>query len=206
MPMAYSVAKWYPRLGIVLWILVLHLPCVSSLFLIFGLSLSNLAFGQPLDSIKLKTDIMNRKRELIGRADLTVNDQAAVLTVALWQITPGWHAMHFHSHGDCSDPLDGFIKSGGHLSVHDHQHGVASAGGFHTGDLANIYAHDIRRPTVKVPQVLVTQILPWINRSMLTQSFALIIHEGPDDYLSNPAGNAGPREACGVFEFPKVSD
>ncbi len=29
---------------------------------------------------------------------------------------------------------------------------------------------------------------------------AIVIHEGPDDYVSDPAGDAGPRIACGVIE------
>jgi Cu/Zn superoxide dismutase len=29
---------------------------------------------------------------------------------------------------------------------------------------------------------------------------AIVIHEGPDDYQSDPAGNAGKRVACGVIK------
>ena len=29
---------------------------------------------------------------------------------------------------------------------------------------------------------------------------AIMIHEGPDDYVSDPAGAAGPRVACGVIQ------
>jgi Cu-Zn family superoxide dismutase len=29
---------------------------------------------------------------------------------------------------------------------------------------------------------------------------ALVIHAGPDDQMSNPAGNSGARVACGVIE------
>ena len=28
---------------------------------------------------------------------------------------------------------------------------------------------------------------------------AIMIHSGPDDYVSDPAGAAGPRIACGVI-------
>jgi len=28
---------------------------------------------------------------------------------------------------------------------------------------------------------------------------ALVVHEGPDDYKTDPAGNAGKRLACGVI-------
>ena len=33
---------------------------------------------------------------------------------------------------------------------------------------------------------------------------AVIIHENPDDYRSQPAGNAGRRLACGVIEWTWV--
>jgi Cu-Zn family superoxide dismutase len=29
---------------------------------------------------------------------------------------------------------------------------------------------------------------------------ALVIHAGPDDYKTDPAGNSGDRIACGVIE------
>lgn len=29
---------------------------------------------------------------------------------------------------------------------------------------------------------------------------AIIIHQGPDDYQSQPSGNAGKRIACGIIE------
>jgi len=28
---------------------------------------------------------------------------------------------------------------------------------------------------------------------------AIVVHEGKDDYMTNPAGNAGARIACGVI-------
>jgi Cu-Zn family superoxide dismutase len=29
---------------------------------------------------------------------------------------------------------------------------------------------------------------------------AVVVHENPDDYRSQPAGNSGPRIACGVIK------
>jgi Cu-Zn family superoxide dismutase len=29
---------------------------------------------------------------------------------------------------------------------------------------------------------------------------ALVVHEGADDYTTDPAGAAGPRIACGIIE------
>jgi superoxide dismutase, Cu-Zn family len=31
---------------------------------------------------------------------------------------------------------------------------------------------------------------------------AVVVHAGVDDYKSDPAGNAGPRLACGVIASP----
>jgi Cu-Zn family superoxide dismutase len=33
---------------------------------------------------------------------------------------------------------------------------------------------------------------------------ALVVHAGPDDYKSDPAGNAGDRLACGVIDARAV--
>lgn len=35
---------------------------------------------------------------------------------------------------------------------------------------------------------------------------SVIIHENPDDYRSQPAGNAGKRLACGVIEWLEVEE
>jgi len=35
---------------------------------------------------------------------------------------------------------------------------------------------------------------------------SVIIHQNPDDYRSQPAGNAGKRLACGIVGYISVED
>ena len=153
----------------------------------------------------VQAQIMNRQGQTVGKAQLTLSDHGGLLRVTMWNMPVGWHGMHFHAVGDCSDPEYGFMRSGGHLDLVQRAHGVHAASGYHTGDLANVYAHEVavssENATMAVPQVQVEQVLPWVNRTVLTQSFSLVIHESPDDYVSSPTGNAGARIACGVCVF-----
>jgi Cu-Zn family superoxide dismutase len=39
-----------------------------------------------------------------------------------------------------------------------------------------------------------------LDEGMDNQGAAIVIHAGADDYETNPAGDAGPRIACGVIQ------
>ena len=60
-------------------------------------------------------------------------------------------------------------------------------------------------PNIHVPasgKLTVEVLNQSVNLSMgllAGKGTAIVIHQGPDDYISNPAGDAGPRIACGVI-------
>ena len=100
---------------------------------------------------------------------------------------------HIHEKGDCS--AKDFTSAGGHFNPEGKPHGRYSAPDHHLGDLPNlmsngegiaVFAYDSE--TIKVapgPDSVV-------NR-------AIVIHEKPDDYKTQPTGNSGARIACGVI-------
>ena len=61
-------------------------------------------------------------------------------------------------------------------------------------------------PNLRVPEngkLVIEMLNPFVSlrgdRALLDQDgSALIIHAGVDDYITDPAGNAGDRIACGV--------
>ena len=63
--------------------------------------------------------IKNRQGAPIGTASLEIQKTGSVLTTTLWNIEPGWHAMHLHENADCSDGASGFMKAGGHANPHE---------------------------------------------------------------------------------------
>ena len=156
---------------------------------------------------KESTKLFDVNGETVGSIAVSLYDDRSLFEIILWNIEPGWHAMHIHENGDCSDAQAGFKKSGAHVNPDNRKHGLKNHDGFHRGDLANVYAFAVpsnqeghQDPMV---QARVEQIIPWVSASKPLGKVAIILHEGRDDYQSNPTGGAGDRIACGVIKLGK---
>lgn len=131
----------------------------------------------------------------------------SVGTVSAWQtaggvglriqasgLPHGIHAIHVHAVGRCDTP--GFDSAGPHWNPASRKHGLSNPAGPHGGDLPNI--------TVSANGVLST-IVTVPGASLTTGSLAdgdgaaLVLHAGPDDYLTDPSGNSGGRIACAIL-------
>ncbi|WP_299359094.1 superoxide dismutase family protein [uncultured Paracoccus sp.] len=116
----------------------------------------------------------------------------------LSSLPDGPHAVHIHETGKCEGPT--FESAGGHLAG-DKDHGAFSPNGMHPGDLPNVDAAD----GGAVNQEFFLQDVT-LSDVMNDDGGAFIVHAGTDDYTSQPAGNAGDRIACGVFEATTASN
>lgn len=130
-----------------------------------------------------------------GTARVLVNGGEVTLSVTGQGITPGPHGVHLHTVGKCDAP--DFTTAGGHLNPGMKQHGMDNPMGQHLGDLPNLVAGADGAGSVSV-------LLPGTAEALAAQLFdadgtAVVIHGGPDDYKTDPAGNSGPRVACGVL-------
>lgn len=125
-------------------------------------------------------------------------------------LPPGWHGLHLHQRGDCSDFAQGFQASGGHVgmdSQHRVQHGLLNASGPEAGDLPNIFAPQagVFAAEVFAPRATLGPRIPGNasrpeRLSLLDEDgSALLIHAGPDDQTSQPIGGAGARIACAAI-------
>ncbi|KAA5606560.1 superoxide dismutase family protein [Roseospira marina] len=116
-------------------------------------------------------------------------------------VPPGRHGFHIHETGTCDADTD-FKSAGGHLAG-GHAHGVLDARGPHPGDLPNVTVHDDGRLDAEffLQRLSVDEGL-WLGDAALFDSdgAAVVLHDGADDYESQPSGAAGPRIACGVIE------
>jgi superoxide dismutase, Cu-Zn family len=100
-------------------------------------------------------------------------------------------AVHVHAVGLCEGP--GFTTAGGHWNPAMREHGLHNPKGAHRGDMPNL------RPDPKGRAVLTGFIGGGGLVEMLDADGAsVMIHADADDNLSDPAGNAGDRVACGV--------
>ncbi|QGU94976.1 superoxide dismutase family protein [Clostridium bovifaecis] len=98
----------------------------------------------------------------------------------------GPHGFHIHQNGSCEvgDPKEPFKAAGEHWNPTNQPHGN------HAGDFPVLFSNNgIARMSFFTNKFKVGDI---IGKSV-------IIHENPDDYRTQPAGNSGKRLACGVI-------
>ena len=108
----------------------------------------------------------------------------------------GEHGFHVHEKGDCSAP-DG-ASAGGHFNPGAKPHAAREAAARHAGDLGNIKADPYGLARVD----FVDSTLSLSGPDSIVGR-AVIIHEKADDFTTQPTGNAGGRQACGVIEAAK---
>ena len=149
------------------------------------------AFAQP----KATADIKDASGKSLGEAVLVQRDGAVEIDVTLTGLPQGTHAFHIHEIGRCDAP---FESAGGHFNPDGKKHGKDNPAGPHAGDLPNIEVSDSGRVKLQVA-VKGVSIDSGAGALLDGDGAALVVHEGADDYKSDPAGNAGKRLACGVI-------
>jgi superoxide dismutase, Cu-Zn family len=103
------------------------------------------------------------------------------------------HGFHVHEKGDCSSG-DG-MSTGGHFNPGGKSHGHHGMGEHHTGDLPSLKADANGVATFKFESSTI-RVGSTANDIV---GKGLIVHRDPDDYKTQPTGNAGPRLACAVI-------
>jgi len=136
-----------------------------------------------------------------GQATLVETSEGVYITVAVKGIPTGWHAFHIHEKGECTGP--DFNSAGGHFNPYGREHGARSVTGQHAGDLPNILIGPDGSAAVMVTAPNVTLKEGEVNSLFKEGGTAVVIHAQPDDYKSQPTGEAGARIACGVVRVLK---
>ena len=114
------------------------------------------------------------------------------LEAHVYGIDPGTKAIHIHEFGDCSS--DDGLSTGGHWNPTDTKHGKwGDPTGFHLGAIGNFQVDSIGHGMLKFGTDL------WClgcgeKNDILNK--AVIIHNGQDDYISQPSGASGMRIGC----------
>jgi len=123
-----------------------------------------------------------------------VGDKVRVV-IFVQGLKPGQeHGLHIHEVGDCSSG-DG-MSTKGHFNPHGKAHGHPGSMERHAGDLPALKANKAGRANVQADIDVIT-VTPG-PASIIGRG--LIVHAGPDDYKTQPTGNAGARVACGVIK------
>ena len=129
-----------------------------------------------------------------GKLFLTEVDGMVVLEAKLKGLTPGTHAIHIHETADCSS-IDG-SSAGGHWNPTFKNHGKwGDKTGYHKGDIGNFEVDE------NGDGKIVLETNEWcIGCEDETKNIigkAIIVHQGTDDFTSQPSGAAGARIICG---------
>jgi len=152
--------------------------------------------GPPLEGETARAAMRDPAGIDVGWAAFEETPRGTLVRAYFHALPPGVHAIHLHGTGSCAPD---FSAAGGHFDPEGREHGFRNPAGPHLGDLPNLF----------VPAAGNVETEAFVPRLRLgtgpgtlldDDGAAVIVHRGPDDYRTDPAGNAGERIACGVIE------
>ncbi|MEQ8344727.1 MAG: superoxide dismutase family protein [Sneathiellaceae bacterium] len=156
------------------------------------------AQAQAEDPKAVSANMINTSGDLVAKVSLERVAQGTHVVLSGNGLPPGIHAFHIHETGTC-DPADGFKSAGGHFNPGGTQHGWNNPAGHHAGDLPNVHVGENGVAAVEV--FMAVDVLAAGTGNLLdADGAAMVMHQGADDYASDPAGAAGDRIACGVIK------
>jgi superoxide dismutase, Cu-Zn family len=135
--------------------------------------------------------------EAAGELTLTAEGPSVRVSGELSGLAPGKeHALHIHEVGDCR--AGDASSAGDHFNPTSKSHGHPDTPNeHHAGDMYNVHADEQGKAMVD-------------NRATDTTlgdggpadvvGKAVVLHDKPDDYKTQPAGDSGARIACGVIQ------
>tara|TARA_B100000767_G_scaffold24840_1_gene21850 strand:- start:119 stop:682 length:564 start_codon:yes stop_codon:yes gene_type:complete len=140
---------------------------------------------------------LNQKNDsgVIAKAKFEQTSGVVLMTVSARGLSEGTHAIHIHEKSDCSSE-DG-KSAGGHWNPTAKPHGKwGSEKGYHKGDIGNFEVTSSDEDTIiefKSDEWCIGCGDP--NKDILGKG--VIVHQGEDDFTSQPSGAAGSRISCG---------
>ncbi len=155
--------------------------------------------------------IINNDGDVIGDVFVKEASNGVLIHINVQGLPPGAHGMHFHKVGDCS-ALKDFASASGHIMPQGKPHGFLHPEGPHAGNLPNLIVHEDGTASVELYSQLVSLYPADAEETSATPALydadgsALIIHENPDDHVTQPIGGAGGRIACAEIKQPDIID
>lgn len=130
-----------------------------------------------------------------GTATFTQKGAKVLVEVRVSGLSPGAeHGFHIHEKGDCSSG-DG-MSTGGHYNPLSKPHAHFTTTDRHAGDMPALKADASGNATLAIELDVITVT----DGPTSIIGRGLIVHAQPDDYKTQPTGNAGARVACAVIQ------
>lgn len=149
---------------------------------------------QPEAGMTATADLVDAKGTKIGTAHFTEVSEGVRIVLDASNLPPGVHGFHIHDKGKCEGP--DFKSAGGHFNPDGKQHGFHNPQGPHAGDLPNLVVDAQGKANADFVAPNLT-LRPGKYSLLDADGTSLMIHSNADDYVTDPAGNAGARLACG---------
>jgi len=160
---------------------------------LFIFSCKSSTSGTTSDSKKLKIDFESKSGSNVkGNAVFTEKEGTVYLEAKLTGLEPGVHAIHIHEKADCS--ATDAASAGGHWNPTFKKHGKWGDAEHHKGDIGNFTAN------VDGEATILFKTDEWCigcdDKTKDILGKGLIVHQKPDDFVTQPTGDAGARVAC----------
>ena len=148
----------------------------------------------PVSAARATANLAPASASLVsGTLTLTTMGDGVHVGGELGGLAPGPHGFHVHEHGDCS--AADASSAGGHFNPTNMPHERSGPGPHHLGDSDNIVAD---AEGVAVVDTHLHDVSLGTGAPNDIAGRAIVVHASPDDYASQPSGDAGARVACGV--------
>lgn len=143
---------------------------------------------------QMDVEMFNANGDSLGTIKISEQSEGVKLDVLLEGLPDGEHGLHIHEKPTCDGP--DFKSAGNHFNPDEKQHGLLHPEGAHAGDLPNIISENGKvEAELMAPQLTIKND---DKTSLLRQEgTSIVITEGKDDGMTQPAGESGQRIACG---------
>src|ERR1041385_8434225 len=145
----------------------------------------------PLKAIAVLHPIGSNK--VSGTVTFTEVADGVQIQAEITGLTPGNHGFHVHEFGDCS--AADLSSAGAHFNPTNKPHAGPDATERHVGDMGNVEAD----ASGKVKLEYLDHHISLTNDQSSVIGRSVVVHAKADDLKSQPAGDSGPRIACGVI-------
>lgn len=150
----------------------------------------------PVVAQVAKAVIRDASGKDVGNASLIQINNGVLIRLSVKGLPAGERALHIHAVGKCEPP---FTTAGSHFNPSGRMHGLEATSGPHAGDIPNLHIPSSGELSVEIVNTMISLIKGQPNSVLDADGTAFVIHAGPDDNKTDPAGNAGDRIACGVI-------
>ena len=140
-------------------------------------------------------DIINTDGAVIGKATFEQTHSGVLMSIKASGLPPGGHGIQLHAVGSCTPD---FKAAKGHICPDGVKHSLRNPEGPDNGDLPNLYAAADGSARAEFFTTRVSVAGGDMPALLDEDGSAVIIHQNPDDHITQPTGGAGGRIGCGV--------